>query len=465
MKKFNKILALALAVVLVLALSATVLAVDPATDRTTETDGSVTVSNPKAGQTYTLYLLFKADVGANDAITYTANGIDLTNNEWFELNSNGFVVAKSGVSDDWAKDPDAIAWAKSVGTQVEQPITAGTDVKWENLEYGYYFVDTTLGAFIGVDSANKDAQIQEKNSEPGVDKEITGVENSDETIDSNNENAIAQIGDTVSYQLTVSAKPGAENYVVTDTLSAGLTPPAAADVSVSSGNGTYTVDVTGQVITVTFTKAYLDSITADTDIVISYDAVLNDSAIVGETGNENTVKLTWGDDPTVNYQEDETKVYSAQISLTKLDGSGNGLEGATFALKNSDGKYYAIDSNNVVTWVDSVDDATTYSSGSDGSFASAFTGLSNGEYVLEEVVVPEGYNAIAPDDASLKITIADKDYTDANLSQHTDVTNNAGNELPSTGGIGTTIFYVLGGILAVGAAVLLIAKKRMGAQA
>ena len=465
MKKSNKILALVLAAVLVLALSATVLAVDPAADRTTENDGSVTVSNPKAGQTYTLYLLFKADMGANDAITYTANGIDLTDNEWFELNSNGFVVAKSGVSDDWAKDPDAIAWAKSVGTQVGEPITAGTDVKWEDLEYGYYFVDTTLGAFIGVDSANKDAQIQEKNSEPSVDKEITGVEGSDDTVDADGENAIAQIGDTVSYQLTVSAKPGAENYVVTDTLSEGLTPPAVADVSVSSGTGTYTVDVTDQVITVTFTKDYLDSITADTDIVITYDAVLNDSAIVGETGNKNTVKLTWGNDPEVNYQEDETKVYSAQISVKKLDGSGDGLAGATFALKNGDGKYYAVDSDGAVTWVDDVDDATTYTSDDDGEFPSAFTGLTSGDYVLEEVVVPEGYNAIDPDDASLQFTIADDDYTDANLSQSTEVTNNAGNELPSTGGIGTTIFYVLGGILAVGAAVLLIAKKRMGTQA
>ncbi|MBQ4249381.1 MAG: hypothetical protein II705_04970, partial [Clostridia bacterium] len=193
MKKTSKILALVLVVAMVVAMGVGTVAfaaaaITPATDRTTETDGAVKVTNAADGQTYTLYKLFNADMGANDAITYTLpsgkTAADLTYNgkSWFELNSNGFVVAKNGTETDWAKDPDAIAWAKSFGTPNATTKT-GADAKtgWTGLDYGYYFVDTTLGAFIGVDSANKTAEITEKNEEPKIDKSITGVKDPDET--------------------------------------------------------------------------------------------------------------------------------------------------------------------------------------------------------------------------------------------------------------------------------------------
>ncbi|MBQ9027921.1 MAG: SpaH/EbpB family LPXTG-anchored major pilin [Lachnospiraceae bacterium] len=477
MKRTRRMLALVLAFVLCMAMGTTALAtqtVTPAKDRTKETDGSISVSDPVQGQTYTLYILFKADMGQGDAITYTANGIDLTGNKWFELNSNGFVVAKDGVTTDWAKDPEAITWAKSVGTPVGNPIKAGDNVVWDGLEYGYYFVETTLGSFVAVDSANKTAAVHEKNEAPKVDKEITGVENGKTTLgigddasdpgEGKNEKAIAEIGDNVSFELTISAKPGAENYVVTDTLPEGLTPPAASGVIVSSGDGTYSVEVTGQVITVTFTKDYLDRITTPTNITITYDAVLNGNAVSGETGNENTVELKYGDDPD-NKSTDSSKVFAAKIAVIKNDGNGRALPGAIFALKNSDGKYYSKDATTGdVTWVDKVENATKYTSGAEGTLDGEFTGLSDGSYVLEEVKAPDGYNEIDPDDPSLKITINEKEYDKTNLEKSTTVINNAGTELPSTGGMGTTLFYVIGGVLVIGAAVLLIAKRRMNDQ-
>lgn len=473
MKRTRKILALVLALVMCMAMSMSAFAtqtVTPAEDRTKETDGSISVSNPVEGQTYTLYLLFKADMGQSDAITYTANGIDLTDNEWFKLNDNGFVVAQDGVTTDWAKDPDAITWAKSVGKPVGEPITAGT-VEWTGLEYGYYFVETTLGSFVAVDSANKTAAVQEKNESPKVDKEITGVENGTTTLgtgddasdpgEGEHEKAIAEIGDTVSFKLTIYAKPGAEKYVVTDTLPEGLTPPAASGVSVSSEDDTYSVDVTGQVITVTFTKAYLDTITTPTNITITYNAVLNGNAVSGETGNENTVELKYGDDPD-NKSTDSSKVFAAKIAVIKNDGNGRALPGAIFALKNSDGKYYCKDATTGdVTWVNTVASATQYTSTDAGTLDGEFTGLSDGSYVLEEVKAPDGYNEIDPDDDSLKVTIAATSYDSANLEKSATIINNAGTELPSTGGMGTTIFYVVGAILVIGAAVLLISKRRM----
>ena len=520
MKKLTKLLGIVLMVALVMSMGTMALAADddtpattvtPAINRNTETDGSVEIANPSVGQTYTLYKLFDADMGANDAITYTlpegktASDLVYTDGEgathqWFELNSNGFVVASSGTDTDWAKDPNAILWAKSFGATVGSQITAaeGSAVKWTGLAYGYYFVDTSLGSFIGVNSANKDASIREKNTSPSLDKEIasttSGVVGDDptkvgETDTGKNEAATAQVGDTITYKLTVSAKPGAENYIVTDTLSAGLTPPAETNVTVTGLTVTddYTVSVSGQVITVTFTKAYLDTITEDTSIVINYTAILNTNAVVGEGGNKNEAKLTWGNNPDVNYSVDDAKVYTAKITVVKNDGNSAGLAGAEFVLKNASGKYYKYNASAVaatdaqgtegedgyvpataaqpagVIWVDSVDDATVFTSGGDdGKLNGEFTGLTNGSYTLEEIKAPDGYNEIAPDDASLQFAITDSDYSDTNLIQSTTVINNAGTVLPSTGGIGTTIFYVVGSVLVIAAGVLLVTKKRMG---
>ena len=447
------------------------------------TSGSITVATNFDKQTYTLYKLFDAQITFNEngtqrAITYTLpEGKSLDGNAYYGVNSNGFVVAKDTLTDEVMKSAAYREWAKGFGVQVGDAITANgnndASVKWTGLDWGYYFVDSTLGAFITVDTDNPDVVVNDKNSKPGIDKEITGVGADkdtttlgigDDTTDPGegaNEKAIAQVGDPVSYKLTVSAKPGAENYVVTDTLSAGLTPPAAEDVEVSSGNGTYSVSVSNQVITVTFTKAYLDSITEATDITIEYTAVLNENAVIGAEGNDNTAKLTWGhsDDKDVNYSEDEAKVYTAQIEILKTDNSSNPLSGAGFVVKNSEDKYYALNDDGEVTWVDSIDDADEHVSGPDGKVP-AFTGLKNGSYTLVEKTVPDGFNKLA----DTEFAIADNDYTNTNLKKETTVVNQSGTELPSTGGIGTTIFYVVGSIMVVAAGVLLVTKKRMSRE-
>lgn len=467
----KKLFALMLALVMVLVAAAAFASeepttVTPARDAVTEDDGSVTVTNAEQGQTYTLYRLFDADTGANDAITYTLpTGKDSLEggSRWFKINENGFIEAQDGVTDEWAKDPDAYTWAKEFGQIVGTPITAGT-VKWESLPYGYYFVDTTLGAYIGVNSANPKAEIQEKNESPTIDKEITGVNDSDVTLgkgdedsdpgDGKNEKAIAQVGDPVTYKLTIKAKPGAAGYVVTDTLSAGLTAPAANNVAVSVGTDNCTVAVEGQVITVTIKDEYLATLTTETEITIEYTAILNESAVIGEDGNSNTAKLVWGNDPETNHTEDDAKVFTAQIDILKTDGEERALAGAGFVIKNADGKYYKID-NNIVTWVDDIGDADEHKSGDDGKVPT-FTGLKNGEYTIVEKTVPSGYNKLEDQEFKIK----DKDYTNDNLKQEATVVNNAGTELPSTGGMGTTIFYVVGGLLIIGAAIVLVARRK-----
>ncbi len=478
MKRLSKAIVLLLSAIMVLAMSTSVFAADP------PTSGSITVNPNFKGQTYTLKKLFDAQITFNEdgtqrAITYTLPaGKSLEGNQWFELNENGFVVPKTGVTDDWAKDPAAIDWAESFGTAVEgcDPITADSDndgdVKWEGLPFGYYFVQTTMGSFISIDSTNPDATIRDKNAKPTIDKEITGVNGSkatlgvgDNTADpgqGESEKAIAQIGDTVGFKLTVAAKPGAQNYVVTDTLPAGLTAPAADGVSVSSDDiaitaSDYTVTVTGQEIKVEFKQPFLDKITANASIFIEYNAVLNKSAVIGLSGNTNNVELTWGNDPDSedNKSVDESTVYTAQVEVQKNDDKEKALAGAGFVVKNSAGKFYKL-VNGVVTWVDSMDNASEHVSGTDGKVA-AFTGLGNGTYSLVEKTVPAGYNKL--DDT--KFEVAPKNYTDENLKQSETVVNKTGTELPSTGGIGTVIFYVLGSALLIGCGIVLISRKRM----
>ena len=483
MKRMKKILAVVLSIAVMLTMGIVTTGVAFAADP--PTSGSVTVNPNYKDQTYTLYKLFDAqitfdDQGAQKAITYklpTGKTLDTTGAQWFEVNSNGFVVKKDALTPDVMKSAAFKTWAKSFGTQQGDAKKAASDndasVKWTGLPFGYYFVDSSLGALIGVDSDNPDVQIQDKNNPPSVNKEITSAENGAVKPDSNktseadqgaNEAAIAQVGDKIGYKLTVTAKPGAEDYVVTDTLSAGLTPPAASAVTVACTSpaitaNDYTVTLDGQKIKVEFKQTWLDKITADATITITYEAVLNDSAVIGQAGNENTVKLTWGHSPDsdVNYSEDDAKVYTAQISATKQDDKGQPLKDAGFVIKKGD-KYYKL-ANGVVTWVDSINAADEHISGADGAVA-AFTGLANGTYTLVEKTVPDGYNKLA----DKTFTISDSNFKDENLKQTATVENQAGSTLPSTGGIGTTIFYILGALLVVVAGVVLIARRRMTAK-
>lgn len=501
MKKMKKVFAFMLALAMMLSLTGIVNAGKASAAGTT---GSITVSSNHKNQVYTLYKLFDAHITFADegttvrAITYSLPSgkteADLTYNgkRWFKLNANGFIEVKdSSVTAEWAKDPDAIAWAKSFGTQVQTPITAASDndinVKWENVDYGYYYVDSTLGSFIGVDSNTPNITIKDKNNPPTINKEITGVTTEggtkstatlglgDDATDPGNgvnEKAIAQVGDTVSYKLTVAAKPGAENYQVTDTLTnlklkadtLKINSTSYADVSIVDKESSSVVDE-ASTFTIKFTKKYLDTITTDTSITIEYDAVITGTDVtIGEVGNENTAELTWGHKTEKDSSTDKAKVYTGKISVIKKDNSDAGLAGATFALKNADGKYYKVNATTGnVTWVESKDEATQYTSQADGSLDGEFTGLANGTYTLEETETPDGFNPIDPNDSSLKFTIADKGYTNNNLIQKAKVINKQGSTLPSTGGIGTTIFYVLGGILMAAAVVLLITKKKMSA--
>ena len=128
--------------------------------------------------------------------------------------------------------------------------------------------------------------------------------------------------------------------------------------------------------------------------------------------------------------------------------------------KNSSNQdvYYKLE-NGVVSWTTNIDEATEMFSNEDGKVP-AFAGLANGTYTLIEKTVPDGYNGAADQ----TFTIAGGDYTVANLEQNATVVNKEGAVLPSTGGIGTTIFYIVGSVLLLAAAIVLIARRRTAAD-
>ena len=479
MKKMKKLFAMLIAMVMVLGMSMSVFAAAP-------TSGSITVNPNYKGQTYTLYKLFDAKMtyaedGTLKAVTYQVpEGKTLPeDNKWFELNDNGNVVAKAGVADDWAKDAEAIAWAKSFGTQVGSEITAASDndanVKWDELGWGYYFVTSSLGSFIGIDTDNPDVTIKDKNTPPSIDKSITGVAGEDvafvatateETTDTGTgakEQAIAQIGDTVSYKLVVNVQPGGYNYVITDTLTNLKIKADSFKVGGAAIAENEKVDATGTTITdeaSTFTiklsQTYLDSLKEATDLEITYDAVLDTSAAVADEANPNTVKLTYGTSPD-NKSEDQAKVWTAKVNVEKKaeTETGDPLPGAGFKLKNSEGKFYKWDATTGVTWVEEAQ-ADEIFTGADGMLTQEFKGLKTGAYTLVESTVPDGYNK--HDDTT--VTITNEDVTAENLAQTKIVVNKAGAVLPSTGGMGTTIFYALGAVLVIGAGVILATRRR-----
>lgn len=209
-------------------------------------------------------------------------------------------------------------------------------------------------------------------------------------------------------------------------------------------------------------------------IVVKYTATVNDKAV--SVVSKNKAILTYSSDPGIEDKTEttppqEVKVFSAKIVIDKHDANHKSakLAGAKFVLKNKDGEYYKYTAASEdgttpakVEWVKRIveDQATVVTTDDKG--AAKFDGLVNGTYYLEETEAPAGYNKLTNDVEVIINGNSDDVYTD--LTKSASVENSTGSLLPSAGGIGTTVFYVVGGLLVVGAAVLLVTKRRMNAD-
>ncbi len=303
-------------------------------------------------------------------------------------------------------------------------------------------------------------------------------------------------GDTINYQTTITAQSGAQNYVVHDTMSAGLTfDSTSLKVSRKNGNADATdVDAANftlttpasnnETFTLSFKQSFLDTLVPGEKLIITYNAKLTNAAAVtlptdsAATPNTNTSFVTYGTATGTSgtgtakagqTTENVTNTYTYALPIYKTTNAGGtekGLAGAKFTLStNSNGSNpITFDANNFVDPDGKVTEFTTPETPELGKFT--LKGLAPGTYYLTETEAPAGYAKLA---ASIKIVInADGSFVESITAgeENTDtdevkVVNQTHAELPGTGGIGTTIFYVVGAVLIIGAIVLLVTRKRM----
>ena len=478
MKLSRKILSLVLALVMVMGLATTAFAEGGGK---TTTNGSITITNALGGETYNAYQILSLEsYNAEKKIyAYKANPVWedwlRTQTAYVSFDSQGYVT--------WVKDASAADFAKAAKSQLSDKTpdgsakpTADGSTTISNLKLGYYLVDSTVGALCELNTTKPGVEITDKNTKPTIEKKVQ--EDSDEKWGDVND---ADIGQTVNFKSTISAKPGARNYVVHDKMDAALefgsvTSITAGSATLTAG-GDYTVVTTGLTdgctFHIVFTQTYLDSITANTKIVINYTAKLTSDAVAG-TGYVNDTWLDYGDNQ--HTEHDATTTYTWKLPIYKyhmVGGTKTALAGAEFILYkgNEENRDYAqVTEGKLTGWTKKKAEATKLVSGDDGMIA--VEGLDADTYYLEETKAPDGYNKLAgPVKVEISHTVSDEGaHMSHTLKQDTtvvnkvEIENKSGTELPSTGGIGTTIFYVLGSILVIGAVVLLIAKKRMSAS-
>lgn len=478
MKHLKKLAGCLLALVMILTMSN--VAVVNAANGTNNDNGTITINDAVEGHTYNAYQILVLESYNTDkgAYAYKANQYW---KDWLETQTKYVSIDKQGYVT-WVKDADAaafakaaLAYAKANSIQADSTKTAGSaTVEFTGLNLGYYLIDTTLGTLCSLDTTAPSVEMYEKNEEPSVTKEVQ--EDSDENWGDDN---TAEIGDTVKFKTTITAKKGAESYVLHDVMSAGLTLDSGSIVAVgltkgpNEQSGDYHVVTTGLsdhcTFEVVFHQSYLDQITKDTNIVVTYSAVVNENAVVHDGANMNRTKLTFGEDNRDETTWDETKTYTFKVDVVKTDSKDKVLDGAQFKL------YDAKTGGNEIALVQvkqGVDGA--YRLAKDEETGVEYITTVNGQleikgfdantnYYLEETKAPDGYNKLAE-----RVEIAVKEANlEANVTNDTwqsggvHIVNNTGSLIPSTGGMGTTVLYMAGGVLVIAAGALLIFRRRM----
>lgn len=476
MKRLQKLTSALLALVLALGLGCTAFAAD--------TGYTITVNGAQTGVTYKAYKVFDATYSGN-SVSYTIpTNSNIANENGFSgvfaTTENGgktYVTVESGVTDE-----QVIAWlenhSSAYGNSVAEATCSdtATTVTLNVSSAGYYYVTSTTAkgedgstkSAVEVTTAKPDATINDKlDTEPSLPdnaKKVNGKTVND-----------MQVGETATFTVTFDAtnyavKNGTAtpitSYTVTDTPDGFTINKDSVEVTVNNteyaiSEKTVSSSVNEETGVLTVTIPW-DQTTypSPSTVVVSYTAALTNKHLAGKSSNKATVKYNETKLPDIP----ETKTYNYTIQVEKVDDANEDtkLADAQFVLKNSSKKYYKVDSETgVVSWVENQADATVVSTNEEG--LASFQGLAHGSYTLVETKAPDGYN-LAEDSTITLSEITTEETGTATLTHQATVRDKAGSTLPSTGGMGTTVLYVAGGLMVVGAAVLMITRRRMEQQ-
>lgn len=490
MKHMKKLASLLLALVMVFALATTAFAAD------------TTITAPAGStRTYDVYQIFTGDLAGDvlSNVKWGKNGTGTVGKAVPQATLNALAAVNSLSNTEKLAEISKYVKLDSekFGTVSDgSPLTAPTGYYLikdngpvgDGEAYSLYVVQvvgpTTISPKVGTTTSEK--KVDDKNDSNTTQDKVKWEDSAD-----------YDIGDDVPFQLKATIAQDYDNYKVYkltfhDKESAGLTfKPETVVVKIDGAtvdSSEYHVVTTGLTDGYTFEVRFADlkstAAKAGSVITVEYSSKLTgENVVIGSTGNPNTMHVTYSNNPNDDQggengktPDDTVIVFTYKVVANKVTknpayvegGSGSEyipLKGAGFTLykKNASGEYVAVGSEV------KGDEMTTFE----------WKGLDDGDYKISETTTPAGYNTIA--DIEFTITAEHEVLSDnptlTSLSGgdkftgkvetgalSADIENNKGSTLPETGGMGTTIFYVLGSVLVIGAAVLLITKKRMGAS-
>lgn len=450
-----------------------------------EGTGKITINPANAGETYNVYkiLTLKSYDKDKELYSYVKNGDkwdefinSAVKDGYLTINDDGYVEFDAKKSDKDYREfaQKALAYAKKnnvTATQTVTPVAGATTATIDKLDLGYYLVGSTVGALCSLDTTNPEVTVRDKNEAPTVEKKIAKDGHTDNLVPNNS----ANIGEQVVYQTTINVKPGAKNYVLHDTMDSHLDFDGILQAHLSDGTNLTNVDYVVQkgpavkcTFDISFTDVFYNKYRSKIDdgtitkIIFQYSATVKDDAVVKQE-MKNTTHLTYGDQNTVT-NESETITKTFGIPVFKYTKNNQALAGAKFmlstdpnctdesktlefTLNNDTNKYRfaAHDGNATLTSLDNgrID----------------IEGLKAGTYYLKETKAPDGYNLLK---TIQKIEIGEDGSIKLNnlTTDDVKVKNNSGIELPSTGGMGTTLIYLAGIVLVVLSGYVLISKRR-----
>lgn len=488
----KRVSAILLALVIVLALAVPAFA---------EGNGSITIQNTLKDQTYTLYKIFDLTYDQNGNVSYTflkegdepfnslRNDADtpftLTETTTANLYNVSMKMNAQG------NVPSYLKTLVDAGkfTALRTEVATSNTLTFSGLPYGYYYISSSLGSAVTISSTMPHASLTDKNEVASMIKEVKDLNKADAQYGNR---AVVQIGEKVEYRLSgkiaryTSDGRKIDSYIFTDNMDAGLIFDQSVPIEVKvKKDGAYVTLVQGTDYTFAISnnngfRLVLNNIDNEgnfkfdtqADYTITYTAILNNKAVVGSAGNKNTAEMyshTGNEDKRI--VSASTVVCTYDFELLKYDGRDKDkspLAGAQFRL------YDAMTGGNEikVVKVQPEEGAAYYRVATDDEVDQGkdtvieagdvvIRGLdSEKDYYLEEIKAPDGYNVLTARKL-VRFTTAENGSVN---SLTVDVENNTGSLLPSTGGIGTTIFYVVGGLLMLAAVVLFAARRKVNSD-